>query len=178
MLEEGYRRLTEKLNGTFSVEDEDNMAMGISHPSSTYRFLIPHNDVIISAEVQIGHADRGFLRCEIEPQKSRSQFVITRPSLYRNFFWKKKKKTRGQNEFQVACSNSSLIVHLRKNVDFYKLFKIADNTMFDPVIEGKNIGNKFVIDTVYPLMFAEKVQVLSLLIELYKTLIDYFEAQR
>ncbi len=176
MLEDDYRHLAEKLNGTFTVVHESHRMFGASYPSSKYSFIIPYKGVKITAEVQIGHENRGFLFCELDSQKVASQFTITRPSLYRNFFWKKKKKKIGQNEFQIASSNSTLIVFLRKDVNFYKLFKIADNTMFEPVIEGRNKEGKFVIDTVYPLMFAEKVQVLSLLIDLYKILIDFFDS--
>ena len=166
-MEHFFKELSKKENGKLSFSSK-NVASGIGvrSPYDVYNLQLnyKHHKIIIRNE--IGVANIGSVFCKIPIYNNQSDFSIRTLSHFFKIFKKDKKS------FVIECENANLIKFISSLSSINNLELLTLNTQFELSIYGEYINNGLEIKTEYNLIFENRENVLTELIQFYKDLIN------
>ena len=127
---------------------------------------IPYRDHKIEVRYSLSNDQSAIIKCNISLGHTLSTFRISNRSHYLRLF------NRRLDILKIDCKDEKFGICIREKLQDTGLEQLARKTQFEPSIEGEMNENAYMLVTSYYLGFSEKEEVLSMIIEFYKLVID------
>ncbi len=127
---------------------------------------INYRNQIIDVLNEIGDIKLGKINCTLTKKLKLPEFKIGNRNRFLNLI------NRNVNLLKINCDNKDFENYIQNSLIELGLEEIAEDSQFEPTINGKQKEN-YEVTTIYSLSFDRKKDVIKPLINFYKSLIDF-----
>jgi hypothetical protein len=165
-MEHFFKELSEKENGKLNLNFKTiSTGIGEYSPYDIYDLQIDYKYQKIKIHTEIGVANIGKMSCKLPIYNDKTDFsILTRSHFFKLF--KKDKKS-----FIIKCENPDLYKFISNLNTIDNLEVLTLNTQFELSIFGTYENNEFNIIAEYNLIYENRGNVITELIQFYKDLI-------
>ena len=161
--------IANKENGTLWIEDSKEIyTNGSRSPSSTYTIKVEYKGQDIILFNTIGSVTSGKIICELNSNQQFPTFEILTKSHFESLFLGK------NSRLKIKSNSKRLKIALKREFQKSTISHFFEHTRFEPYIFSEIKNNKYIITTTYNLEFEGWFNVISPLLEFYRTLIDLY----
>ncbi|MEO1411823.1 MAG: hypothetical protein AAFW73_18170 [Bacteroidota bacterium] len=168
MLEALFREIAQRPAATYQRQRQQVMGTpGAQLPITVHHLSLAHRGVQLTLQYELGNHNLAEVRFTYQGQRAIPAFELdTREPLARLFRFNKA-------VWIINCRDGRFERELRRLLEAHRLTRLAEDTLFNPLMKGKENAAEWELYTRYHLAFADKEKSVLPILDFHCGVIDY-----